>query len=141
MQFDTALNLVWLVLGVFALASTLRARRQTSVFVRGPVWLHLCGVALIVAALFPYISATDDVLRIQRMDLQQTEGHQHQSGNKGSSDALIRLYETMDTPVITVVTQVEFVLLFISLVVAPILRTVDRVTLLQGGRSPPLLSV
>ena len=70
---DTALNLLWLALGVFALASTLRSRRHRAGFAHVPVWLHVCGVALIIAALFPYISATDDVLRIQHMDVQANQ--------------------------------------------------------------------
>ncbi len=106
-----------------------------------PVWLHLCGVALILAALFPYISATDDVLRIQHMNVEQTNDQHQEPGKKVPGDALIRLYETMDTPVVAVVSEISFVLFFISLVIAPLLRTADHATLLQGGRSPPLLSV
>ncbi len=139
MQFDTALNLIWLVFGVFALAGTLRARlRNNSSVNRGPAWLHVCGVALIVAALFPYISATDDVLRIQHMNLQQQPDHSRQNGKKAPSDALIRLYEVMDTPVVCAVRQISVVLSFVSLVVTPVLRRVDRSTPFLAGRSPPL---
>ncbi|MDQ2844402.1 MAG: hypothetical protein M3Y72_25830 [Acidobacteriota bacterium] len=139
MQFDTALNLIWLVLGVFALAGTLRARRHGSASVaHAPVWLHVCGVALILAALFPYISATDDVLRIQHMDVEQSNAHHSQSSKKSPSDALIRLYETMDTPIVGAVRQISFVVFFVSLVLTPILIVTTRSTPLRSGRSPPV---
>ena len=141
MQFDTALNLVWLVLGSLALASTSRiyrhrSRNQTS----PPAWLHVCGVALIVAALFPYISATDDVLRIQHADWQQTSEHHGDAGKKAPNDGLMRLYETTDTPVISHVQQISVTLFFFSLVAAPVLRQVTRSVSFKSGRSPPFAS-
>ena len=139
MQFDTALNLLWCVFGAFALAGTLRTRLHPGSSVkRGPAWLHVCGVALIIAALFPYISATDDVLRIQHMNLQQNSDHSQQTGKKAPSDALIRLYEVMDTPVVCVVRQISVTLFFAFLVVIPVLRRVDRSMPFVAGRSPPL---
>lgn len=139
MHFDTALNLIWFVFGVFALAGTLRVKLgRDSTVSRGSAWLHICGVALIVAALFPYISATDDVLRIQHMNLQQTPDHSRQNGKKAPSDALIRLYEVMDTPVVCAVRQISLTLFFVFLVIVPVLRRVDRSTPFLAGRSPPL---
>ena len=137
-QFDTALNLIWLVLGVLALTSTLRScRGRAKSAVHPPAWLHVCGVALIVAALFPYISATDDVLRMEHMNAEHAPVH-HRSGKRVPSDGLIRLYETMDTPVIGTVHSISLVLCFLSLVVSPVLQGVDRSMPLQSGRSPPL---
>ncbi|MBV8864964.1 MAG: DUF2304 domain-containing protein [Acidobacteriaceae bacterium] len=139
MQFDTALNLIWLVLGVFALASILRMRRKASLPAHhAPAWLHVCGVALILAALFPYISATDDVLRIQHMDVQETRGQHQTPGKKGPIDGLLRLYEAMDTPVVCAVREISFTLFFVSIVITPVLRFVDRIAPLKSGRSPPL---
>ena len=138
MQFDTALNVVWLVLGAFALASTLRIyRHRPNTQKSAPAWLHVCGVALIVAALFPYISATDDVLRIQHLDLRQTSEHHGDAGKKSPNDGLMRLYETTDTPVVCKVQQVSMTLFFISLVATPVLRQVTRSVSFKSGRSPP----
>jgi hypothetical protein len=138
-RFDVALNLIWFVFGAFALAGTLRVKlRRDSTTKRASGWLHICGVALIVAALFPYISATDDVLRIQHLNLQQSTDHSRQTGKKAPSDALIRLYEVMDTPVVCVVRQISLTLFFVSLVVIPVLRRVDRSMPFLAGRSPPL---
>jgi len=137
-QFEAALNLIWLVLGVLALASTLRSRLNGSRPAHhAPIWLHVCGVALILAALFPYISATDDMLRVQRMDVQQTRGQHQQPQKKGPIDSLLRLYEAMDTPVVCTVRQISFTLFFISVIISPVLRLISRSTPLKSGRSPP----
>jgi hypothetical protein len=142
--FETALNFVWLALGVFAFCSTLRARR-TSTGAHGPAWLHVCGVALIIAALFPYVSATDDVLRIQHLQLESgktsSQAHKpgsHENGQDKAPDTLIRLYEIMDAPVIGTVQSVNFSFTFVALVVTPALQAVSRYITFRGGRSPPL---
>ncbi len=143
MHFDTALNLLWLVLGAFALASTLRSRlrgasrQKVQCAGRAPVWLQVCGVALIVATLFPYISATDDVLRIEHMNVEQTSNHHQQTGKKSGIDGLIRLYETMDTPVICTVREISFILFFVAMVLIPVRRGMDRTMPQRSGRSPP----
>jgi hypothetical protein len=95
------------------------------------------GVALIVAALFPYISATDDVLRIEQLN-------SHQSGtdssHRGPHDNLIRLYQTMDTPLVSDIKHVVLTLFFVSLVAAVISRTITRNAPFESGRSPPSLA-
>ena len=126
---------MWLFLGILALASTTRAafRRPASIK-RAPAWLHIVGVALIVVALFPYISATDDVLRIEHFNSQQN--HQH-SSKQSQNDDLIRLYETMDTPLVCRVSEVALTFFFISLVFTPIAKLLDRIAPSEAGRSPP----
>ena len=131
-HFEAALNGVWLVLGVCALASTIRAAFRHR---GGSAWLHVVGVGLIVAALFPYISATDDVLRIENL----TSQHDHRYPAKHSRiDDLMRLYETMDTPLVCRTTQVAVTLLFVTLIFTPVLRAIERIAPLQAGRSPPM---
>lgn len=136
MHFDAALNLAWGLLGLAALVRTIRASLGRSASQnRAPAWLHVVGVALIVAALFPYISATDDVIRIEHFSAQQSH-HQHPSKKHGNND-LIRLYETMDSPVISPAVVLVFALFFISLVIAPFGTLLDRGERLESGRSPP----
>jgi hypothetical protein len=133
-HFDTTLNLVWLLLGLWALASTARAsyrRAQGS----APKWLHVVGVGLIVAALFPYISATDDILRIEQYTAQHDQ--QHNSGKRSHSDDLIRLYETMDSPLVCRTSEIVLTLSFAWLVFTPVLKRIDRSTPFITGRSPP----
>lgn len=135
MHFDTALNLAWGLLGLVALVRTIRTSfRRPPSDNRGPAWLHIVGVALIVAALFPYISATDDVIRIEHFNAQQD--HQHPT-NKHSNNDLIRLYEMMDSPVISPAVVLIFALFFIALVIVPATTLVDRREQFDGGRSPP----
>ena len=135
MHFETALNVVWLLLGACALASTIRAAvAQRHARQRTATWLHIVGVALIVAALFPYISATDDVLRVEHFTSQHDQRH---SDKNNRTNDLIRLYETMDAPLVCRIAQVAITLLFISLVFTPVLRAIERIAPLASGRSPP----
>ena len=137
MTFDTALNALWVLLGAIALAWTLRARyRSTPDRSFRATSLHLIRLAVVLAALFPYVSATDDVLRIQSVDQQHQRAHPaHQDQNK----TLIRLYETMDTPLVCRVQEITFVLFFVALVIAPVAERSSRSEPAQSGRSPPVL--
>jgi hypothetical protein len=137
-HFDTALNLAWGTLGLLALARTIRDTfRRMSNANRAPACLHVVGVALIVAALFPYISATDDVLRIDHFNSEQDHRH---PAKKHSNGDLIRLYETMDTPVISPVVTLAFTLFFVSLVILPASALIERSERFESGRSPPPIS-
>jgi hypothetical protein len=138
-QFDTALNLLWLLLGLAALASTARAAlRRTPRLRKTSAWLHVVGVALIVAALFPYISATDDVVRAEHFSAQHDRGH---TGKHTRIDNLVRLYEAMDNPLLCEAREIALVLFFISLIFTPAIRAANRMVPRQAGRSPPSLSI
>lgn len=138
MHFDTTLNLVWLVLGLLAFLGTTHATfRYSGVETRRSRWLHIVGVALIVAALFPYISATDDVLSIEHFQAQHDSQHptkQHQNDN------LIRLYETLDTPLVCAYCEVELTFLFVALVFTPVKRLIEGIAPFRAGRSPPFFA-
>ncbi len=135
MQFETALNLVWLLLGLLALAGTARAAlRRPAGPKRASAWLHIIGVGLIVAALFPYISATDDALRAEHFNAQHDGSP---PGKHSRMDNLIRLYEAMETPELCQACEVAFIFFFFSLVFTPAIRAVNRIVPLQAGRSPP----
>lgn len=95
----------------------------------------MVGVALIVVALFPYISATDDVLRIERFNAQHDSTNPHK---QTPSDDLMRLYETMDSPLVCRISEIVLTFFFISVVFTPIRMLIDRIAPLQAGRSPPL---
>lgn len=130
MHFDTALNVVWFAMGVFACAGAVRATRRYGGF-------RIAGVALVVAALlFPYISSTDDVLRIEYLRDQRSHSSQSQ---RGPNDDLIRLYQTMDTPLVCAVLRVCLTLFFVLLVWTASVRHIDRDAPFESGRSPPRL--
>lgn len=136
MQFETALNLAWLLFGALALACTTHATfRRKDGERRAPAWLHIVGVGLIVAALFPYISATDDIVRTEHFSSQHEP---HHAGKQNKTDDLVRLYETMDTPWVCPVVEVALTFFFVSLVFAPMARHIQRIAPFEAGRSPPL---
>jgi hypothetical protein len=132
-HLDTALNLVWLLLGVSALAATLGLSRRASFSSKQ---LHLIVVSAIVVALFPYISATDDVLRIEHFNAQQTHPEE---GKHRAGDDLLRLYETLDSPLLGSVCRIVFTAVFCLLLIAPVQHMTRRSIPLEAGRSPPSL--
>jgi hypothetical protein len=135
-SFESSLNLVWLLLGIIALTCTIRSTYSKRAFYlpRRP-WLHVVGAGLIVVALFPYISATDDVLRNEHLSEQQK---QTGTSRNSSTNDLMRLYQTLDTPVIADTKQATLTLVFVMLVSTLLVRLIDRSTPLQSGRSPPV---
>ena len=144
-HFDTALNLVWLLLGFFTLGSVghaifFRKAKET----RQSKRLHVVGLGLIVIALFPYISATDDVLRIEHYQSQsqiaQEQVKEHSStSSKGHSqmDDLLRLYEVMDSPLICRVCEISLTFIFIAFLFSRSIRLIDLSAPGCAGRSPP----
>jgi hypothetical protein len=127
-HFDTALNSIWFAMGMLACAGAIRATRRSSGFRVG-------GVVLVVAALlFPYISATDDVVRIEHLRGQSSHSS---SSQRGPNDDLIRLYQTMDTPLVCAVVRVLLTLFFVLLVATSVVRRMDRNEPFESGRSPP----
>jgi len=130
-HFDAALNLVWFALGVLACAGAIRAARRYDGF-------RIAGTILIVAALlFPYISATDDVVRIEHL---RGKINQSSSPHRTPNDDLIRLYQTMDTPLVAAVLKVLVSVFFVHLVVTSSARRIDRSAPFESGRSPPRLA-
>ena len=121
MPFDTALNLLWLLLGLLALAATIRSKQRTT-------WLQILVVALVVAALFPFISATDDLVRIEQA-----------ARPSGANEQLIRLYTNMETPLPAVAPELSFSLCFVLLVLPLLTRSLDRSVPVGIGRAPPVL--
>ena len=138
MHFDTALNCAWLLLAMAALASTVGAARFRSKGGSFPAWLQLVGVASVVLALFPYISATDDVLRIANA---LPESKQSQSGPRTPGADLVRLYEAADAPLVSQICTLTITFVFFCLVTLPVKLALRRSIPLQSGRSPPVVSV
>lgn len=135
MHFDQALNLLWVLLGFLALAGTgTAALRRAPSQRRGSAWLHIVGVALVVVALFPYFSATDDVLRVEHFSQHEHADH---PGKKSTNDSLMRLYQAMDTPLVCSTFGVYLTFLFAWFVVIPSLVSIERAVPFRAGRSPP----
>lgn len=124
-----------MVLGLVALLGSIHAvflRKEDERDARR--WLLVVGVGLIVAALFPYISATDDVLRIDHDQTQRS----HDAGQKHQTDNLMRLYETMDTSVVCRIQPLILTLVFAAFITVVFTRSVVLVAPATAGRSPPV---
>lgn len=135
MYFDTALNVAWLLLGTLALAGTFFAsRRVASERRRVAGWFQIVGIASIVIALFPYVSATDDVLCLEQWT--QSEHQQQDSSNHGNN--LQRLFETSNHSIVSRASSLAVTLTFFELVVVLTYRVISRSTPQSSGRSPPL---
>jgi len=135
-HFEAVLNAVWLGVGAIALANTIRVTcGRNADAKRAPAWLHVVGVALIVVALFPFISATDDVLRIEHFNAQHDRSHPNK---QSQNDELMRLYQVMDSPLACRVSEIALIFFFFSVVFTLIVRLIDRIAPFEAGRSPPL---
>jgi hypothetical protein len=135
-HFETALNCAWLLLAAIALVSTIgvvrRGRSRAETF---SAWLQLVGVASVVLALFPYISATDDLLRIANA---VPQSKQSEPGQRAPAADLLRLYETADAPLVCQACRLTVTFFTVWLIVVPVKAAVTRSMPLQSGRSPPV---
>ena len=134
MAVESTLNAVWLFLGILAVATAIAAAR-----VRGAAphrkRLQILCVAVIVAALFPYISASDDSLRVHHFS---SEKHQQQTGKHSASDNLLRLYEVMDAALAVAVYKLVLTLFWLAFTVLALRPVLELSVPLPAGRSPPL---
>jgi hypothetical protein len=121
-RFDNALNLIWLSFGLLALLATVRSKKRRTGF-------QVLGVTLVVTALFPFISASDDLVRIEQS-----------SRPTGANEHLVHLYMNLETPLAAVAPKVSFTLHFIHLVSIPLGQGMERSAPVSIGRSPPILS-
>jgi hypothetical protein len=138
--FDSILNVLWMLLGLLAVAMTMRfTMAKGSRTARRRVWQSCAVVALIAATLFPVVSATDDVLRIQHLQRLHVTGSNtdRRPAQKSSSDSLIRLFESMDMPLMAVVAKLLFTLLFVCFLKTLLQNGIDRENPSASGRSPP----
>lgn len=129
MQFDSALNVAWLLLGAFALAASVRAARSR---------LHRASAIVIFVALFPYISASDDLVRFDHCVAQHT--HSSSASQRTQADDLMRLYEAMDAPLMASAAPVTFTPIFVCLPERPARVLITTVLPQAAGRSPPTAS-
>jgi hypothetical protein len=131
------LNLMWAGLGLASLVlmAWIDHRNQGIRPFRSRV-LRLVGVSLVVATLFPYISATDNMLQIEHVAAEMG-GHEQGSNQHQHLNDLLRLYDTIDTSLMTHGCSFSLAFVFFSLVVNPVFERCDRSTPNFGGRSPP----
>ncbi len=99
-----------------------------------PQWLQLVGVASIVVALFPYISASDDLVRIANA---RPQTQQQGSAPHSPASDLLRLYEVTDAPLVVHVCSLAITFVFVCLVVIAEKSVLGRSAPKPSGRGPP----
>jgi hypothetical protein len=141
MTFDTALNLVWALAGTAALGA-LEARdirRQVHPWDR-------CRRALVVfiacVALFPCVSASDDMVQFERLKANSRTGGEVVDGlpsKRGEKRAiyLARLLESLENFQISTTCQLRLSLCLLALVGTFSDRGIERPLPSRLGRSPP----
>ena len=87
-----------------------------------------------MVALFPYISASDDVIRVANAQ-SQTE-HQGSSPHSPVTD-LLRLYEVSDAPIVSPACTLAITFVFFCLIVTAEKIVAGRSTPKPSGRGPP----
>lgn len=145
MTLDTALNLVWLAVGVIALALLLFLEKQW--FPRSgwrPRFRRLVAVLVLTVALFPSVSSTDDLFSFSLIN--------HELGKHGNSGStvpedskekaglqLVRLLETLTHYQVAIAYVLCLAMCCIAFVFALRRDPFTRVVLCRTGRAPPLV--
>lgn len=142
---DTALNLIWLSIGVATLAffgcrEALRHRRST---LRARC-LRLTAVFVLTVALFPSVSSSDDLFNFSYLNTHL--GKHGGFGNTVPEDSrekagfqLFRLLETISHFQISHAYTLSLALCCVALVLTTRRTTVPRAVLCRAGRAPPSL--
>ena len=132
-HFDAALNLVWLCLGAVMLILTVYTSARSARAYNRAAWLRLACTVVIAVALFPCVSATDDLVWMERASPRS----EHQSSRSDSTRLLLNFHQASEAtlPVGTVRVGCTFVLLGFLLV--PIFQMIARQQTRETGRSPP----
>jgi hypothetical protein len=123
LHYDTALNLLWLLLGAVGLLATACSNGKRT-------WLRVVRVAVVVAVVFPFLSASDDLLCIEQA-----------ARPGGAGEHVVRLYTNMESPLAASAPQIRLALFFILLVAPLLTQRLDRSTPIAIGRSPPALPI
>lgn len=138
MHVDSTLNLIWALLGFagLAVAACSEFRHRLT---RSPEkhFLNLVGTALIVTALFPYISATDNLLQIEHVS-SHSGAPERTSHDRQQTNNLLRLYDVIDTSLVSARCAFTLTFTFIANVVARTVQQAECGRPQPAGRSPPV---
>ncbi len=144
MSFYTVLNLGWGAAGVTALLA-LAVSSRSHLFAGRSLrrFLPLGSVFLVVIALFPYISASDDHIRFEYLQSNtETNTNAGEDGKSKSRSALqlLRLIESLDNLRITSGVELSLFLFFIEFVTLLTIVARRRYRLCPISRAPPFVS-
>jgi hypothetical protein len=143
MTLDTALNLIWVGVGVFALITLcfLEKRWFPRSAPKGRLQ-RLIAVLVVTVALFPSVSSSDDLFSFSLINSQL--GKHGGFGNTVPEDSkekagmqLFRLLETLNHFQVSVIYRLSLALCCIALVLTPRRQARTRTVLCRAGRAPP----
>lgn len=77
------------------------------------------------------------MVRIEHFCAQTGCQHTSLPGKNNQTDNLVRLYQTMETSVVSAIPEVSLIFFFICLVFTPVPRPIERIQPREAGRSPP----
>jgi hypothetical protein len=138
--FDLTLNLVWALLGAIALLiarADLKNRAASSFASR---LFHFIRTALVVAALFPYISATDDMLQIEHVSAELGD-HEKRPDHHSNGHDLWRVFDSNESSVASSSFRLVIAFASVGIVIATVVRSLDSFSPTGSGRSPPIYSL
>jgi hypothetical protein len=136
--FDLTLNLVWALLGAAALLAVFRTdlkHRVGSPFASR--LFHFIRTGLVVAALFPYISATDDMLQIAQVRAELGD-HEKRSGHHSNGHDRWRVFDSNESSVATSSFRLVIAFASVGIVIATVAHSFDSFSPTGSGRSPPV---
>lgn len=138
MHFDAALNVVWLVLGMGAFALALRASCRLQSGRKALPLAQFAGVIALAGTLFPYVSATDDLICIEAVSSLTEHAAEHGSGcSRATTSGLLNLLQAQDSFVVGRAVGPSAALIVVGVVDLPVFRSFSRQRAATAGRSPP----
>ena len=137
MTVDYLLNLIWLCLGAAALFATrgCRPMGETKRFRS----FRFISVVLVIAALFPYISALDDTLQLAQLGRAAgaRSWTQKRAPDSHHANELVWLFESMGDSVLAPAPAIAPRFSYLKLVSVPDFTELGRPSPPSLGRSPP----
>ncbi len=130
MTFDLILNLAWALMGLAVWVSLITRARA-----RG--WHRRLTVLLAIVALFPCISASDDLVSLRNLTIPSRESTVTLSMPGGWS-SLPRMLETIETSQVAAAFVLLLMLISSGILGTLLIQEVSRQELVLAGRSPPL---
>jgi hypothetical protein len=143
MTLDTALNLVWLLIGAVALGClAFLERRRYRHSTRRARWVRLLAVLILTVALFPTVSSSDDLFSFSLLN-----SHLGKHGGPGTTPEnpkekagllLLRVLETLDHYQVSNIYTLSLALSCFALVFALRREVATCPVVSRPGRAPPL---
>jgi hypothetical protein len=135
---DYFLNLLWLCLGVAALLAARGFSHEGEKTRFGS--FRFISVVLVLAALFPYVSAMDDTLQLAQLGTSSTSigWTRHQVADGHRANDLVWLFESMGDSVLPPAPAFVPRLTYLKFVTVPHFDELGRPSPPSLGRSPPI---